>query len=183
MAEKIIKNMPYLQHDSETGNWKLLQEQVTFVEEKKKVREFEETVVLIENVWEDLKNTNGEWKWNGKKYFYWECDVNSLEDEVVKTQIEAPAPTKEVFMDEEGKLDLEILDGDSDWAKYWKKSISGMLDNSEVMSKISEEKIEGQPNTTLVDYTPGCECFSEFDPNTPKTDDRDLINNLQSILF
>ena len=182
MAEKIIKNLPYLSYDSEKGTWKLLQEQITFVEDKKKVREFEETVVLIEDVWEDLKSTEGEWKWNGKKYFYWECEANSLEDEIVKTQIEAPWPTKEVFMNEEGKLDLEILDGDSDWSKYWKKSISNMLDNTETMSKISEEKIDGV-KTKLVDYTPGCECFSDFDPNAPKTDDRDLINNLQTILF
>ena len=70
MAEKIIKNLPYLSYDSEKGTWKLLQEQITFVEDKKKVREFEETVVLIEDVWKDLKSTEGEWKWNGKKYFY-----------------------------------------------------------------------------------------------------------------
>ena len=182
MAEKIIKNTPFLQFNEETGKYSLIQEQITFVESRKKVREFEETKVLVEDIWEDLKNSNGSWKWNGKKYFYWECEVTSLEDETMKIQIEAPQPTVEVFTNEEGKVDLELLDGDSDWTKYWKKIFDTAETNFEEISKISEDKIEGV-KSNLVDYTPGNENFPEFDPNTPKTDDRDLINNLQTILF
>lgn len=181
MAQKIVKNSPYI-HISEEGKYSLVQEQVVFVEDKKKVNEFNETVVLIEDIWEDLKSKSGEWKWNGKKYFYWEYETTSLEGETVKIKIEAPAPSHEVFKDDEGKLDLEVLDSDSDWAKYWKKAMSTMEENYQSNAKITEDKIDGM-KTNLVDYTPGCECFPEFDPNTPKSDDRDLINNLQNILF
>ena len=182
MAEKIIKNTPFLQFYEETGKYSLVQEQITFVESKKRVREFEETKVLISDVWEDLKNTNGEWKWNNKKYFYWEFEVTSLEGETVKVQIEAPQPTINVFCNEEGNVDLEILDSDSNWSKYWKNIFNTVEENFEEISKISDDKIEGL-KTNLVDYTPGNESFPEFDPNCSKVDDRDLINNLQTILF
>ena len=54
--------------------------------------------------------------------------------------------------------------------------------DSESNLKITKEKIEGV-KTNLVDYTPGNESFPEFDPNESKTDDRDLISNLQTLLF
>lgn len=181
MAQKVVKSSPYI-HISEEGKYSLVQEQVVFVEEKKKVKEFNETVVLIEDIWKDLKDKAGQWKWNGKKYFYWECETTSLEGETVKEMIEAPVPTAEIFTNEEGKIDLEILDEDSDWTKYWKKILSTVEVNSESNLKITEEKIEGV-KTNLVDYTPGNESFPEFDPNEPKTDDRDLISNLQTLLF
>ena len=181
MAQKVIKNTPYI-HISEEGKYSLVQEQVVFVEEKKKVKEFNETVILIADIWEDLKNKSGEWKWNGKKYFYWECDTTSLEGETVKVKIEAPTPVAEVFADSEGKIDLEILDEDSDWAKYWKKAFSVAEENYQSNAKITEEKIDGM-KTALVDYTPGNESFPEFDPNESKTDDHDLISSLQTMLF
>ena len=181
MAQKVVKSSPYI-HISEEGKYSLVQEQVVFVEEKKKVKEFNETVVLIEDIWEDLKNKAGQWKWNGKKYFYWECETTSLEGETVKEMIEAPAPTAEIFTNKEGKIDLEILDEDSDWTKYWKKILSTVEVNSETNLKITEEKIDGM-KTSLVDYTPGNESFPEFNPNESKTDDQDLISNLQTLLF
>lgn len=181
MAQKVVKSSPYI-HISEEGKYSLVQEQVIFVEEKKKVKEFNETAVLIEDIWKDLKDKAGQWKWNGKKYFYWECETTSLEGETIKEMIEAPVPTAEIFTDEEGKIDLEILDEDSDWTKYWKKILSTVEVNSESNLKITEEKIDGV-KTNLVDYTPGNESFPGFDPNEPKTDDRDLISNLQTLLF
>ncbi len=177
MAQKVVKNIPFIQFN-EDGSCSLVQEQIIFVEEKKKVKEFNETVVLIENVWDDLKSKSGEWKWNGKKYFYWENETTSLEGEIVKIQIEAPLPDRHIF-EVDGKIDLEILDEDSDWTKYWKKHFKSVEEND---LKISEDKIDGM-KTNLVDYTPGNESFPDFDPNISKTDDRDLISNLQNILF
>ena len=178
MAEKIIKNTPYI--DGE----KLIQEQITFAEDKKKkVVEFTETVVLIENIWDDLKSTSGQWKWNGKKYFYWETEVTSLEDETVKVNIEAPVPTREVFADEEGNVDLEVADGDSDWAKYWKTLMTTAEENHESESKIIEDHYK-TTQTTLIDYSKeGGEAYSAYGEDIPKNDDKDLISNLQSILF
>lgn len=174
MAQKIIKNTPYIDGD------KLVQEQIVFVEEKKKVNEFNETVVLIENIWDDLKNKSGQWKWNGKKYFYWETEITSLEDETIKVFIEAPHPSLDIF--EEG---LEISDSDSDWTKYWKAQIEVAKENYEIKSKITEDRIDAQ-KSALVDYTPGKDgAMYEINDQDiiPKRDDRDLVTNLQSILF
>lgn len=181
MAQKVVKNSPYI-HISEEGKYSLVQEQIVFVEEKKKVKEFNETVVLIGDIWEDLKNKSGNWAWNGKKYFYWEFETTSLDGETVKVKIEAPTPTADVFVNSEGKIDLEILEEDSDWVKYWKKLFSTTEENYQEKAKITEDKIDGM-KTNLVDYTPGNESFPEFDPNGSKTDDHDLISNLQTMLF
>ena len=174
MAQKVIKNAPYIDGD------KLVQEQIVFIENKKKVEELNETVVLIENIWEDLKSKSGQWKWNKAKYFYWENEVTSLEDETIKVQTEAPQPTQEVFNN-----DLEVLEEDSDWTKYWKTLINKTEESFEVNSKITEDRIDAQKGT-LVDYTPGADgAMYEINDknNIPKRDDKDLITNLQSILF
>ena len=51
-------------------------------------------------------------------------------------------------------------------------------------SKITEDRAKVM-KTNLVDYTPGNESFPEINTDgvMPKTDDRDLISNLQNILF
>lgn len=174
MAQKVIKNAPYIDGD------KLVQEQIVFIENKKKVEELNETVVLIENIWEDLKSKSGQWKWNKAKYFYWENEATSLEDETIKVQTEAPQPTREIFDN-----DLEVLEEDSDWTKYWKTLIDKTEENFEIKSKITEDRIDAQKNT-LIDYTPGADgAMYEINDknNIPKRDDKDLITNLQSILF
>ena len=184
MAQKIIKNSPYFHIDENTGKTSLVQETITFVENKKKVIEFPETNVIIEDIWEDLKSTSGKWAWNEKKYFYWEVEVTSLEDETVKVKIEAPVPTREVFTNEDGNVDFEILDGDSSWTKYWKKEMEKAESNYQVESKITEDRAITAKNQNVVDYTPGKEDFPMiYNEDFPKSDDKDLIANLQNILF
>lgn len=182
MAEKIIKGMPFI-----SGN-KLCQEQTIFVQvSKRNVQELTETVTLIEDIWEDLKDKSGQWKWNGVKYFYWEIETTSLDDEKVKVSIEAPAPTTEIFTDKEsGNIDLEVLEGDSDWTKYWKNLMKESEENYQEESKITETKAKTL-KTPLVDYTPGAKP-EVYEPewsgkDIDKNDDQDLITNLQNILF
>lgn len=184
MAEKVIKNTPYFHIDDENKKTSLVQENITFVESGKKVKEFQETKVLIEDIWTDLKKSSGEWKSNGKKYFYWEYEVTSLEDETIKVQIEAPVPCREVFADEDGNVSFEISDSDSAWSKYWKTEMKKAESNYQDESKITEDRAKVM-KTNLVDYTPGNESFPEINTDgvMPKTDDRDLISNLQNILF
>lgn len=184
MAEKVIKNTPYFHIDDENKKTSLVQENITFVESGKKAKEFQETKVLIEDIWADLKSSSGEWKSNGKKYFYWEYEVTSLEDEAVKVQIEAPVPCREVFADEDGNVSFEISDSDSAWSKYWKAEMEKAESNYQDESKITEDRAKVM-KTNLVDYTPGNESFPEINTDgvMPKTDDRDLISNLQNILF
>ena len=92
---KTIYGQAWVQGDS------LVQEQL-LVSSDPKIPVTENVISLIDNIWDNLttdkeSSTYG-YKTNGKKYFYWEVEVTSLEDETVKVKIEAPVPTREVYV-------------------------------------------------------------------------------------
>ena len=104
---------------------KLLQDQTVIYPEGKYT---ENTVVLIENIWDNLFTHGGsevdgtQYKTNKKGYFYWpvKCTPLYSDEETVTVFIECPKPREEQF---ERLEEVEIQDGEDvkeDWAKYWK---------------------------------------------------------------
>lgn len=91
----------------------------------------ENTVVIISDIWEDLKNPSGKWKAGKSGYFYWEVDMTNTEDieKKVKVKISCPKPDPSLF-----DHNFNESEGDSEWTKYWKgkmKAVESSPYNSE----------------------------------------------------
>ena len=92
MSELVIKGQAWICNDQ------LLQDQITFTDSESSNNGASETVVLIENIWDDLFAGNGKYIWNGKNYFYWEyemTDTMSDTGDVVLVKYECPVLTYE----------------------------------------------------------------------------------------
>lgn len=104
----------------------LVQDQILLTE----TSQSENTVVLISNIWDDLKSTTGKWKTGKNGYFYWEVEMTDMEDteKKVKVKISCPKPDPDLF-----DYNFEVKDSDSDWVKFWKgkmKSVESSPYNS-----------------------------------------------------
>lgn len=86
----------------------------------------ENTVVIIPNIWEDLKSTTGNWKVGKSGYFYWEVEMTDTEniEKKVKVKISCPKPDPSLF-----DYNFESSTGDSDWTKYWKEKMKEVENN------------------------------------------------------
>lgn len=87
----------------------------------------ENTVVIVPDIWEDLKNpTTGKWKTGKSGYFYWEVEMTDTEDteRKVKVKISCPKPDPSLF-----DYNFEVSDSDSDWTKYWKTKMKAVEDS------------------------------------------------------
>lgn len=88
----------------------------------------ENTIVIVPDIWEDLKSSTGKWKTGGSKkdYFYWEVEMTDTEDteKKVKVKISCPKPDPSLF-----DYNFEEKSGDSDWTKYWKKKMKTVEDS------------------------------------------------------
>lgn len=107
MADKIIKGQAWIYENS------LVQDQTLITTNGTS----ENTVVLIENIWDDLTKASGnQYKTNNKGYFYWEVDMTSMEDDdvEVKVNVECPKPKPGLFQE---PYDPDSVD--SSYAKYW----------------------------------------------------------------
>lgn len=104
----------------------LVQDIIFLVTDGKTTSRSENTVIVIENIWEDLLSNSGQAKEGRPGYWYWEVDMTDIEDPdtTVKMRINCPKPGPEVFNN-----DFEIKSGDSNWAKYWKGKIQEVLDS------------------------------------------------------
>jgi hypothetical protein len=104
----------------------LVQDIIFLVTDGKNTSRSENTVIVIEDIWEDLLSVSGQAIEGRPGYWYWEVDMTDIEDPdtTVKMRINCPKPGPEVFNN-----DFEIEPGDSDWAKYWKGKIQEALDS------------------------------------------------------
>lgn len=118
---KTINGFPVISGNS------LIQDQILLIDVKGVVRQTQANIVLIEDIWEDLKagTTKVEQHKTRKNYWYWEFEITDLEDtdKTKKVQVECPIPGPEVF-----DLDFSESASDSPWAAYWK---SVMLANED----------------------------------------------------
>lgn len=107
-------------------NSSLVQDQIFLVTNGKNVSRSENTVIIIENIWEDLKDKNGSAKKGRPGYWYWEVDMTDIEDPEVtaKVHINCPKPGPEVFDN-----DFSVSSSDSEWASYWKSKMQEVLDS------------------------------------------------------
>ena len=96
---KTIKGQVWIQHISDYPRKdSLVQEQLLVIPKQDITTN---TVTLIENIWDDLKS-DGTYKWNGKKYFYWEYKMTDTENEDVEVTVkfECPRPYNDFFSEE-----------------------------------------------------------------------------------
>lgn len=91
----------------------------------------ENHVVLIPNIWEDLKKSTETYNVKQVKdeFWYWDDDklvMTDMETEKsVKVKVQIPRPSLDIFRDPEtNALDLKAKDEDSDWVKFWKERLS-----------------------------------------------------------
>lgn len=136
----------------------------------------ENTVVLVEDIWEDLLSGTGKWKVsdNNKKYFYWEYKQTDTASQLadgsyseVTIKLECPKPKpgliEALFIDKntgypvspKDWADEDIEKLGSDWAKYWATEIKladynynkvGSLQKKEV-SFVTKERISYDKDT------------------------------------
>lgn len=91
MDSKVIKGQAYIVGDS------LVQDQTLFLASG---AVSENQIVLISNIWDDLKSDKGTYKYNDKKtYFYWEYKQTdpTNDDLEITVKIECPSPKEGLF--------------------------------------------------------------------------------------
>lgn len=132
---KTIKGQVWIQHISDYPRKdSLVQEQLLVIPKQDITTN---TVTLIENIWDDLKS-EGTYKWNGKKYFYWEYKMTYTENEDVEVAVkfECPRPYNDFFSEEDTE---ETVIGD--YAKYWIKRYKTAEENFEYKESIQKKDI------------------------------------------
>lgn len=138
---KTLKGSAYIVR-TDKGKDSLVQEQtlVTMVEGKTIMSD--NTVVLIDDIWSDLLS-DGTYKTNGKKYFYWEYEMTdtSNDDVTIQMKFECPSPQEKDYQD--------IKDGkySGSYADYWKEKLLTAEENAKKESVICTQEIS-LPGTT-----------------------------------
>lgn len=92
MSELVIKGQAWISNDD------LVQDQIVFSDTNTADNGTNEVVTIISNIWDDLSSPTGEYKSNGKGYFYWEYEMtDTLSDtgDVVTINFECPKLTYE----------------------------------------------------------------------------------------
>ena len=103
-------------------------------------------IEIIPDIWEDLKG-EGTYKWNNKKYFYWEYKMTDTENDDVEVTVkfECPRPKEGFFKDTDTE---ETVQGD--YSKYWIKKYKTAEENYEYKAAIQKKEIVFPP-TQYVD--------------------------------
>ena len=98
------------------------------------------TVELIGDVISDLKS-EGTYKYNNKRYFYWEYKITDSEDDDVQLTVKYECPQPSYFGDDFfGPEDTEdTVKGE--YAKYWIKKFNVARDNFEYKAAIQKKEI------------------------------------------
>lgn len=165
---KLIKGQAWVQGDH------LMQEQLMIFPGSSFVSE--NTVILIDNIWENLLSDAGSteygYKTNGKKYFYWEVKMTDTTDETVEVtvRIECPKPKDGLF---EEPYNPDSVTGE--YAKYWVNQYKIAHENSEHRMVIQKKSVIF-PGTTYVNYETG----EKYDTETVIIKNNDIgdISNL-----
>lgn len=107
------------------------------------------TIELVGNIVNDLKS-EGSYKWNGKKYFYWEYKMTDVSDDDVVNIVKFECPPPRYFGNNFfGPSDTpETVQGD--YAKYWIKKTEIAKENFEEKGTIQRREII-LPPTQYVD--------------------------------
>lgn len=108
------------------------------------------TVELIGNIVEDLRSADGNYKWNGKKYFYWEYKMTDTQDDDVQLTIKYECPAPSYFGDNFFKETDTEDSVQGDYAKYWFKMYQTAKENFEYKEAIQKKEIIF-PSTQYVD--------------------------------
>lgn len=128
--EKIIKCQAYI-----CGN-SLVQEQIKLYP----YGSTDMTVVLIENIWDDLTSASGTYQVGVKKagYFYWEYQMTDSEDDNIEVTVhhECPRPKDGLFMP---PYDPDAVEGD--YAKYWVEKMREASENYEKAAAIQRKEV------------------------------------------
>ena len=134
----VIKGQAWIKGD------KLLQDQIVFLNNIPT----ENIVVLISNIWDNLlkgpKEGEPTAKTNGKGYFYWELEINSIdnESELVKFLVECPKPREEDFIESsEEASNLATYKDSSEWANYWYERYKTAMENAEKKMTIQRKEV------------------------------------------
>lgn len=135
---KTLKGQAWIQGDS------LVQEQILLVPGKISTINI---VSLIPNIWEDLTSDSGEYKTNGKGYFYWEYKMTDTTNDDVEVTIkfECPKPKYGIFKE---PYDPEQVSGE--YSKFWVNKLKIASENYEYKSAIQKKEIVF-PGTGYVD--------------------------------
>lgn len=129
MDTKIIKGQAWIEGDN------LVQEQITFTASG---HDSCETVVLVENIWDDLVKENHIYKVGKPGYYYWEYKMTDVEDDTVEKTImfECPKPKFNLFSE---PYNPENVDGE--YAKYWVQKLKVTQENMDKCSSIQRKEI------------------------------------------
>ena len=143
MATKKVYGQAWIQN-----NKSLVQDIITFNDNGIQT---DSTEVIIEDIWEDLKdNTSShKYKFNGKKYFFWEYTMTSDEGEDIKIKFEAPRPKPGLFPE---PYDPE--DYSEPYAKYWVGKLKESTENYEDKIAIQKKEVIF-PTHTVTNFETG----------------------------
>lgn len=121
--------------EEETVKSSLVQDQILVVAG---VGSFSNTVVLIDDIWEDLTSASGQYQTNGNGYFYWEYQQTTIDDDDVEVtvKLECPKPKEGLFT---APYDPDSVEGE--YAKYWVAKIKLATDNYEYKMAIQKKEI------------------------------------------
>lgn len=147
----------------------------------------ENTVVLLEDIWDDLLSNNGTWKQGTRPgYFYWEFKQTNMDNSLqldgtyveINIKVECPRPKPDLLNSffpagtspkdwgDDATIDTVF---ESDWARYWAKEFrdadanyfkTGSL-QKKVVSFVTKEKIN---------YDPTSESFGDVTEETTVTE-------------
>ncbi len=142
-----------------------------------------QTIKIIDDIWEDLLSDEGTYKTNGKGYFYWEINMTDVgDDSIINTVFyECPKPDRSKLTDEDDNL-LELNDVSGDYATYWLQKFITATDNYETSSAIQKKEITF-PGTSYIAPTSdgGSEVITLAETKIQNTDIGDISNLLSSI--
>ena len=98
------------------------------------------TCEIVGDIVKDLRS-EGTYKWNGKKYFYWEYKMTDIENDDVVHTVKYEVPKPDYFGDNFFKPEdtLENLQGD--YAKYWFKKYQTAKENFEYKEAIQRREL------------------------------------------
>ena len=151
---KIIKGQAWIDGIS------LVQEQIKITAGVSAVTE---TVVLVEDIWEDLTSASGLYQQGKPGYFYWEYQMTSIDDDSTEVTIkyECPRPVYGLFKE---PYDPESVEGD--YAKYWVSKIKEASENYEKAYAIQRKEI----------LLKGTEYFDPVHEDIKTVDDMTVMN-------
>lgn len=136
----------------------------------------ENTVVLIDNVLEELLNGTNV-KSNGGKYFFVVITMTSIGDDDLEETVEVEVPQATTFQLLFPDLEERLEKGTSDWAKYWsqkwKETMKNVKDNLTI-----QKKVINLPGTSWIDQTGNTQTITEKQIQNPSLGD---IENLLSM--